>query len=112
MRGRAVIAGKGVANPIGQVWSGAMMLDFLAGGDDTGRQAHDAIMDAVLAVLKEGPHTPDLGGTATTEEVGKAIAEKSKSAGVDQVAFDRSGFKYHGRIKALADAARENGLKL
>ncbi len=44
--------------------------------------------------------------------VGKAIAEKSKSAGVDQVAFDRSGFKFHGRVKALADAARENGLKL
>ena len=42
--------------------------------------------------------------------VGKAIAEKAKAAGVSQVAFDRSGFKYHGRIKALADAARENGL--
>jgi large subunit ribosomal protein L18 len=42
--------------------------------------------------------------------VGKAIAEKSKAAGVSAVAFDRSGFKYHGRIKALADAAREAGL--
>lgn len=42
--------------------------------------------------------------------VGKAIAEKSKAAGVTAVAFDRSGFKYHGRIKALADAAREAGL--
>lgn len=43
--------------------------------------------------------------------VGKAIAERSLAAGIDGVAFDRSGFKYHGRIKALADAAREAGLK-
>ena len=43
--------------------------------------------------------------------VGKAIAEKATAAGVKQVAFDRSGFKYHGRVKALADAARENGLQ-
>lgn len=42
--------------------------------------------------------------------VGKRIAEKAKAAGVTQVAFDRSGFKYHGRVKALADAAREHGL--
>lgn len=43
--------------------------------------------------------------------VGKAIAAKAIAAGVDSVAFDRSGFKYHGRVKALADAAREAGLK-
>jgi large subunit ribosomal protein L18 len=43
--------------------------------------------------------------------VGKAIAEKAKQAGVEIVAFDRSGYKYHGRVKALADAAREHGLK-
>ncbi|EDY85370.1 ribosomal protein L18 [gamma proteobacterium HTCC5015] len=43
--------------------------------------------------------------------VGKAIAEAAKAKGVTTVAFDRSGFKYHGRIKALADAARENGLE-
>lgn len=42
--------------------------------------------------------------------VGKRIAEKAKAAGVERVAFDRSGFQYHGRVKALADAARENGL--
>ena len=42
--------------------------------------------------------------------VGKAIADKAKSVGVERVAFDRSGFRYHGRIKALADAAREQGL--
>ncbi|MEY3882052.1 MAG: hypothetical protein RIQ94_2848 [Pseudomonadota bacterium] len=43
--------------------------------------------------------------------VGKYIAEKALAAGVIEVAFDRSGFKYHGRVKALADAAREAGLK-
>jgi large subunit ribosomal protein L18 len=42
--------------------------------------------------------------------VGKIIAERAKAAGITKVAFDRSGFKYHGRVKALADAARENGL--
>ena len=44
-------------------------------------------------------------------EVGKLIAQKALAAGVTEVAFDRSGFKYHGRVKALADAAREAGLK-
>jgi large subunit ribosomal protein L18 len=43
--------------------------------------------------------------------VGKRIAEKAKAQGVEKVAFDRSGFKYHGRVKALAEAAREAGLK-
>ena len=43
--------------------------------------------------------------------VGKAVAEKARAAGVEAVAFDRSGYKYHGRVKALADAAREAGLK-
>lgn len=51
------------------------------------------------------------GNSAAAAAVGKAIAEKAKQAGITSVAFDRSGFKYHGRIKALADAARENGLQ-
>ncbi|TWI50824.1 LSU ribosomal protein L18P [Pseudomonas duriflava] len=45
------------------------------------------------------------------QKVGKLVAERAKAAGVTQVAFDRSGFKYHGRVKALADAARESGLE-
>ncbi|WP_297985521.1 50S ribosomal protein L18 [uncultured Chryseobacterium sp.] len=44
-------------------------------------------------------------------EVGKAIAEKAKAAGIENVVFDRNGFVYHGRVKALADGAREGGLK-
>jgi large subunit ribosomal protein L18 len=51
------------------------------------------------------------GNAAAAAVVGKRIAEKAKSAGVTAVAFDRSGYRYHGRIKALADAAREHGLK-
>jgi large subunit ribosomal protein L18 len=51
------------------------------------------------------------GNATAAAAVGKAIAEKAKAAGIKQVAFDRSGFKYHGRIMALADAARENGLE-
>jgi large subunit ribosomal protein L18 len=58
----------------------------------------------VRSSLKNG------GNVEAAAMVGKRIAEKAKAAGVTKVAFDRSGYKYHGRIKALADAARENGL--
>ncbi len=51
------------------------------------------------------------GNVAAATVVGKAIAEKAKAAGVTQVAFDRSGFQFHGRVKALAEAAREAGLQ-
>ena len=51
------------------------------------------------------------GNIAGAGAIGKEIAEKAKAAGVEQVAFDRNGFQYHGRVKALADAAREAGLK-
>ena len=51
------------------------------------------------------------GNVEAASAVGKLIAERAKAAGIETVAFDRGGFKYHGRVKALADAARENGLK-
>ena len=51
------------------------------------------------------------GNAAAAAMIGKAVAERAKAAGVSAVAFDRSGFKYHGRVKALADAARESGLE-
>ncbi len=52
------------------------------------------------------------GNVAAAKVVGRLIAERAREAGVERVAFDRSGFKYHGRVKALADAAREAGLQL
>jgi large subunit ribosomal protein L18 len=54
---------------------------------------------------------PNGGNVAAAVVVGQRIAEKAKSAGVTQVAFDRSGNRYHGRVKALAEAAREHGLQ-
>ncbi|MBD5803425.1 50S ribosomal protein L18 [Aromatoleum toluolicum] len=51
------------------------------------------------------------GNKAAAAIVGKLIAERAKAAGIESVAFDRAGFQYHGRVKALAEAAREGGLK-
>ena len=51
------------------------------------------------------------GNTAAAAVIGKRIAEKAKAAGIEKVAFDRAGFAYHGRVKALAEAAREAGLQ-
>jgi tartrate dehydrogenase/decarboxylase/D-malate dehydrogenase len=64
------IYGQGIANPIGQIWSGAMMLDHLGHHD-----ASRAVVRAIESVLTNGPRTRDIGGTASTAEVGKAIAE-------------------------------------
>jgi large subunit ribosomal protein L18 len=69
---------------------------------------------AAASTLQEEVRKSLSGGTGNVEAakaVGKAIAERARAAGVEQVAFDRSGFRYHGRVKALADAAREHGLK-
>ncbi|MYN04108.1 tartrate dehydrogenase [Pseudoduganella sp. DS3] len=68
------IYGQNIANPVAMVWSGAMMLDFLGKGDARYVQAHDAIMHAIETVLVQGPRTPDMGGTASTTEMGMAIA--------------------------------------
>ena len=59
----------------------------------------------VRATVKNG------GNVQAAAEIGKRIAERAKQAGVTEVAFDRSGYKFHGRVKALAEAAREAGLK-
>ena len=69
------------------------------------------------ASTAEADMRKDLGGsgkggnTIAAQAIGKRIAEKAKAAGVEKVAFDRAGFAYHGRVKALADAAREAGLQ-
>jgi tartrate dehydrogenase len=69
------IYGKGIANPIAAIWSGALMLDFLDHGQGAGRAAHDAILAAIEQVLRDGPRTRDLGGDASTRKVGEAIAQ-------------------------------------
>jgi len=70
--------------------------------------------DRVLAsasTLDNSLRSGKTGNADAAAEVGKLIAQRAKDAGVIEVSFDRSGFKYHGRIKALADAARESGLE-
>jgi len=74
------IYGQGIANPIAMIWSGALMLDFLGKGQGAGRAAHDAIVGAIEQVLRDGPRTRDLGGTAGTREVGEAIARLAADA--------------------------------
>ena len=69
--------------------------------------AASSTLDAVIK--KDVKNT---GNCEAASLVGKRVAELAKAAGVEQVAFDRSGFRYHGRVKALAEAAREAGLKL
>jgi tartrate dehydrogenase/decarboxylase/D-malate dehydrogenase len=70
------IYGKNIANPVAMIWSGALMLDFLGKSQGAGRAAHDAIVKAIEEVLLEGPHTPDLGGKASTTAMGEAIAKR------------------------------------
>jgi large subunit ribosomal protein L18 len=77
--------------------------------DDTGER----VLASASTVQKDVAR--DLKGTGNVEaarNVGRMIAERAKAAGVTRVAFDRAGFQYHGRIKALADAAREAGLEI
>jgi large subunit ribosomal protein L18 len=68
-----------------------------------------AAASTVQAAVKEG--LKYTGNVDAAKAVGRTIAEKAKAAGVTKVAFDRAGFRYHGRVKALADAARESGLE-
>jgi large subunit ribosomal protein L18 len=73
---------------------------------DTGK-----VVAAASTLTKElRPTLKSTGNSEAAAAVGKLIAERAKAAGIEQVAFDRSGFVFHGRVKALADAAREAGL--
>jgi tartrate dehydrogenase/decarboxylase/D-malate dehydrogenase len=74
------IAGRNIANPVAMIWSGAMMLDFLGRSTGPARAAHDAIVRAIETVLASGPHTVDMGGTASTTQLGEAIAALVASA--------------------------------
>lgn len=76
--------------------------------------SHDGAIVLAAASTTQADIKDGLKGTKNMEaaaKVGRAIAEKAKAAGIEKVAFDRSGYRYHGRIKALADAAREGGLQ-
>ncbi|MBZ0093161.1 MAG: 50S ribosomal protein L18 [Burkholderiales bacterium] len=75
--------------------------------DASGSQVLTSASTVEAALRKE---LANGGNVSAAVAVGKLIAEKAKGLGIDKVAFDRAGFKYHGRIKALADSARENGL--
>lgn len=77
--------------------------------DETGSKVLAATSTLDVVIKKDIKNTSNCDAAAV---VGKQIAELAKQAGVEQVAFDRSGFRYHGRVKALAEAAREAGLKL
>jgi large subunit ribosomal protein L18 len=68
-----------------------------------------AAASTTQSAVREGLKNGKNADAAT--RVGQAIAEKARAAGIEKVAFDRSGYRYHGRIKALADAAREGGLQ-
>ncbi len=73
----------------------------------------DGRVVATASTVQEAIRTSvkNTGNSDAAAAVGKLIAERTKEAGITEIAFDRSGYKYHGRIKALAEAARENGLK-
>jgi len=73
-----------------------------------GTQVLAAASTAETEVKKQMPNG---GNVDAAKAVGKLIAERAKAKGIEEVAFDRSGFRYHGRVKALAEAAREGGLK-
>ena len=62
------------------------------------------------STLEKGQEFASTGNIEAASKVGQLIGEKAKTAGISDVAFDRSGFQYHGRVKALADGAREAGL--
>jgi large subunit ribosomal protein L18 len=76
--------------------------------DPTGSKVVASAATVEAEVKKGLTHT---GNVEAATKIGELIAERAKATGVEKVAFDRSGFKYHGRVKALADAARENGLQ-
>ena len=82
----------------------AQVIDHAANGGSDRVLAQASTLDGAL----RGEAT---GNVAAASAVGRLIAERASAAGVEAVAFDRSGYRYHGRVKALAEAARSNGLK-
>jgi len=79
--------------------------------DDLANKTLVGTSDLAFGDSPEAEKTDDTGKKAQAKKVGAAIAKKCLDKGIDKVVFDRAGFKYHGRISALADGAREAGLK-
>ena len=84
----------------------------------TGKNVYVQIIDdtagttiASASTIEKGSRQTQGSNCAAAAQIGTRIAEKAKAAGVDDVVFDRNGYRFHGRVKALADAAREGGLK-
>ena len=77
---------------------------IISAGENKVLASASSLESDVKKTLKNG------GNIEAAAQIGKRIAEKAKKIGITNVAFDRSGYRYHGRVKALADAARENGL--
>ena len=73
------IAGKNIANPVGMIWSAAMMLEFFSDQAPACQRAAQSLMGAIERVLEHGPRTPDLGGSAATTQVGQAVADQLAS---------------------------------
>jgi large subunit ribosomal protein L18 len=80
--------------------------------EEQGRESGDKVLVTASTLQKDvRGDLKNTGNIEAAKAVGRAIAERAKAKGIGKVAFDRSGFMYHGRIKALADAAREAGLE-
>ena len=67
---------------------------------------------ASASTVEKGQKADNGGNCAAATSVGKSLADRAREAGIERVVFDRNGYRYHGRVRAVADGARENGLKL
>jgi len=104
-RARAKMRGQGIARLTVHRTPRHIYAQVLAANGDQVMAAASTVQPDLRQAVKS------TGNIEAASLVGRRIAEKASDAGVTEVAFDRSGFRYHGRVKALADAARENGLQ-
>ena len=104
-----------VRNKLRKVNAGRARLSVHRSNKNISVQLIDDVQGVTLAAassMEKALNSDGKNNLATAEAVGKAIAERAKKAGIEEAYFDRGGFLFHGRVKALADAAREGGLKI
>ena len=104
-----------VRNKLRKVNAGRMRLSVYRSNRNISAQVIDDKLGRTVASassLEKGIDTQDGNGIEAAAAIGRAIAERARQAGVQEAYFDRGGFLFHGRVKALADAAREAGLKI